>query len=1133
MLNISKIWQCCKRFRTLVLGSLIGLSGAGWFPHSALASEALVYHATLESAYAAAEKQNTLVLLFFRADWCMFSKAFEQKTLSSSQVITGVPPLQVYRADVEQHRQLAEEYRVNFLPYLVLLNPEGKIIDQDKGVPAPDEFIVWIQNGIKKELQGEWSGYSPSGKLGRFLEIFRSGKPREKDYRQLVAMLGAEQPADRILAAQIVLDLGAPVIPYLIKAAGGDYLGLRVGAVNMLARMIPAAPQVDPWAPQVDRKTAVTRLASWWETRKRDVFVKTPASTAEALNHLKEFNAAIPYDRQAIQNALKGLRTRDAVKRTAAMTYLVEQGPQTLPMLRTHLKEAEDRNDHELVRQLNDVRWAILVSPQIVSHLPSIRMVLSRGTIHQRINLVEQLIALGDTCLPVLAELVHDGDPLIQEAALQGLASIHSRTAVAQMATLLESDNPNLRMVTAQMLGRTGNRLAASYLEKALDDVDEVVVVTALAALEELQAKDAAEAVIRKMKDGRWRVRATAAKIAGELGLAMAESHLRQLLNDRDPFVVKSALDALLELKTPLTVENVESVTTQHIDLLPELTRQIHLQASEQLITSLTTVFVNTSIDHQRRILETLTGLEARESSTPFIWRPFFETALNSSSSDIRRLAIRALGAGSPELHLELLPAKITTTSPASEDADAIWSDALALLCHHYGYRKPYKSGDHCLMCSQDEEEADEILEMKDQAKATDPQKEKRRAVLTARYNEWRQLLNQDPQREKDLTRTLLHFYLSSGASPPANLSAVMTVKTLSTFQERSYGSYCLKMLLERVDKGRDLAWLEEMTASPEKYRCLVLHADKASEAVQDFLRSPKRLGPLLEKLDIAETGDIIQAMVRKEETILSLRNKPEWGRRMCTRLKTSQASHLRMLGLLAAGFNEEPDGNLAAARPLLRATDPWLRKAAVAIVTRQEPSLKRREKILAPLIADPHARVATAAVCGLLADTTRRKGSLGSLLEYFEYDSLRIYMPTDRTSYHQEDQRPLSPLKRRPDFLPALWRYYLNRSSAAGKEAVAAAMLLMAQYGDFRAIEHYLKHTPPQDLVLTDALLAAIQLSRNPAHLDSLRIKARQTPSSYRLAEILDAVRTTKGPEVRRFRREINQLCRQLQRQE
>jgi HEAT repeat protein len=1123
-----------KRLRILVCLALIWLSGARWLSPSAVAAETLVYHATMEAAYAAAAQDDTLVLLIFRAGWCRFSETFEKMTLASTEVNTGAPPLQVYMADVEVQRKLAEEYRVDFLPYLVLLNREGKIIAQDKGIPAPDEFIAWIHEGNRKDLQGEWEGYSPSGTLGRFLEIFRSGNPKEADYRKLVAMLGAGQPADRILAAQIVLDLGAPVIGYLIQAAGNEYLGLRVGAVGMLDRMLPSAPKVDPWAPKVARQTAVARLTAWWETRKRDVFVKAPVTTAEALKGLKEFNAAIPYDRQAIQKAFKELRSRNAVKRTAAMTYLVEQGAQTLPVLRTHLTVAEDRNDHDFVRQLNEVRWAILVSPQIVSKMPAIRMTLTRGTIHQRIHLIERLIAMGDTALPVLAELVHDGEPLIQEAALQGLARIRSRTAIVQMATLLESDNPNLRMVTAQMLGRTKNMLAAAYLEKALDDVDEVVVVTALASLEELKAGDASEAIIRKMTDGRWRVRAAAAETAGKLKLNITESHLRELLDDADPFVVKSALVALAELKTPLTAENVERIAARHADLIPELIRQIHRRVSAPLINVLGKVFANAPIDHQRRIIETLSDLEARETDDPFVWRPFFDIATAAPRGEIRRLAVNALGAGSPELHFDLLP--IGRTQPEMEKPahqDSLWSAALALLCHHYGYSEPYKSGDYCLMCPPDESDPSAISEMEDRARLPDPEKEKRRAALTARYDKWHRLLEQDPRREGDLTRTLLYFFTSPAASLPENLSAAMTEEALFALLERPYGSFCLQMLLARIDKERDFSWLAAMTASPDKYIPLLLHAQKAPEEVQAFLRSPERLGHFLETLEATKAAGIIRAMLAQEDSYLSLFANPDWAKKMCSRFKMSKAGHLRILGLYTCRDDEGPEGSLAAVLPLLKDEDPWLRKAAVVVVAKREPNLKRREELLAPLIEDPHPRVAAAAVCGLLEDRVRKKARLSDALQHYQYDSLEAYMPGEPFSYGEEDLRPLTPLNRRPDFLPLLWRYYRNRASAAGEDATAAAILLMAQYGDVRAFNHYLEHTERKHVQLTDAMLAVIQLRRDPDDLDFLRMQARQMTSEYRLAEVLEAVRTVKGPEARRFRREINQMGRRLRRRE
>ena len=132
--------------------------------------------------------------------------------------------------------------------------------------------------------------------------------------------------------------------------------------------------------------------------------------------------------------------------------------------------------------------------------------------------------------------------------------------ALDAMAVLLKAEDANLRMTAAQSLGRTKNASASSHIVAALEDPDEVVVCAAIAALEEVKAKDQKDALIKSLKDERWRVRAAAAEAIGNLKMKGAKDALKGMLDDPDDFVVKNVLGALDEMNVSLPYERLKPV---------------------------------------------------------------------------------------------------------------------------------------------------------------------------------------------------------------------------------------------------------------------------------------------------------------------------------------------------------------------------------------------------------------------------------------------------------------------------------------------------------------------------------------------------------------------------------------------
>ena len=100
-----------------------------------------------KTALTKAGAEDKAVLVTFYADWCIWCKKLDSTTLADTQVATflreNVVPL---RLDVDNEgRSLSEDYRVDGLPTVLVLNSAGEEIGRIPGYLPPDGFLDRMQ----------------------------------------------------------------------------------------------------------------------------------------------------------------------------------------------------------------------------------------------------------------------------------------------------------------------------------------------------------------------------------------------------------------------------------------------------------------------------------------------------------------------------------------------------------------------------------------------------------------------------------------------------------------------------------------------------------------------------------------------------------------------------------------------------------------------------------------------------------------------------------------------------------------------------------------------------------------------------------------------------------------------------
>ncbi|HYO79539.1 MAG TPA: HEAT repeat domain-containing protein [Thermoanaerobaculia bacterium] len=425
---------------------------------------------------------------------------------------------------------------------------------------------------------------TPKREVKAFILKFLGWSGDDRALPVLIANLG--QPDTSEVAAQALIDFGAPAVPSILSALQNEEedeiiaLLLRVANVIGGREIIPSIlPFLDHDNPMI-RRLAIETLGEIPDPGSMDYLLAKLddddiASQQAAVNSISGLVSTFNEVQNDVLTKIRRLLQSKStpIKLNSLSVYVNIQGEgyhdelllaskDSDPVIRQKAvslmgKFGEERFADQLVLSLTDESTAVRLSAinAIVRHRP-------------------------ETGLDPLISSLDDQDIWIRTAAAQALGEYRHPAAIEPLLRHLMHDPPPVRIAVIEALGKSEAAAVKDVLFECLGESDPEIQRAAMLALARIPGGDVFDRLIAALQHSDWRLRAAAAAALGARGDREALPALHRALDDSDTYVQQSAIHSLDKvadrtsfpylfkaLENAAILDDVSEVLIKHRDL--------------------------------------------------------------------------------------------------------------------------------------------------------------------------------------------------------------------------------------------------------------------------------------------------------------------------------------------------------------------------------------------------------------------------------------------------------------------------------------------------------------------------------------------------------------------------------------
>jgi thioredoxin-like negative regulator of GroEL len=268
-----------SRARTAtVLAALLvaaGVSGAATpaaTPDPA-AAQPLAWESSLPAAVKRAQDEGKPLLMDFTGEFCGWCRVMDRQVYGDPKAVERLRGFVCLKVDIQKDPRTALLFGAQSVPRAIVVNTHGQVVADQVGYVPLDRFLAWLDEAtpwLTKPMPEAAlaPGLETAVTLRQAAESAARAEPGPALPTHVLAYLSHPMPEVRAEAEKALLARGTAVVPALVAALDAEYLGVRIAAARLLAKLTADGPPFDPWASAGQRAKEKTNWTAWLAKRR-------------------------------------------------------------------------------------------------------------------------------------------------------------------------------------------------------------------------------------------------------------------------------------------------------------------------------------------------------------------------------------------------------------------------------------------------------------------------------------------------------------------------------------------------------------------------------------------------------------------------------------------------------------------------------------------------------------------------------------------------------------------------------------------------------------------------------------------------------------------------------------------------